>query len=132
MIGMQSDFCIRTTCSAVPWRENEILLVRGVHATYGRIQYHSHGMITPAVDIEREIEGKLEEAGVIMLDTKDVPGMFTHPTRCIVVRRGGRELAEHILLETLPERLSCEVLTMGGLQVFLSGLLVPGLHQQCL
>ncbi|KAI1788601.1 Isochorismatase hydrolase [Ganoderma leucocontextum] len=78
MVGMQSDFCIRATCSAALSRGNEVLLVRGAHATYDRIEYHNHGLITTAAEVEREIEGELEEAGVIMLEMKDLPGMFTN------------------------------------------------------
>ena len=36
---------------------------------------------------EREIKGVLNEAGVIMLEIKDVPGMFIRPTCCIAVSR---------------------------------------------
>ncbi len=77
MVGMQSDFCIRATCSAALSRGNEVLLVRGAHATYDRVEYHNHGLITSALEVEKEIEGELEEAGVIMLEMKDLPGMFT-------------------------------------------------------
>ena len=77
MVGMQSDFCIRATCSAALSRGNEVLLVRGAHATYDRIEYHNHGLVTTAAEVEREIEGELEEAGVIMLEMKDLSGMFT-------------------------------------------------------
>ena len=77
MVGMQSDFCIRATCSAALTRGNEVLLVRGAHATYDRVEYHNHGLITSAAEVEKEIEGELEEAGVIMLEMKDLPGMFT-------------------------------------------------------
>jgi len=34
------------------------------------------GGITPAHKIEREIEAELEEAGVVVLDMKDLPGIF--------------------------------------------------------
>ena len=78
MVGMQSDFCIRATCSAALSRGNEVLLVRGAHATYDRIEYHNHGLVTTAAEVEREIEGELEEAGVIMLEMKDLPGIFTN------------------------------------------------------
>ncbi|KAH9937866.1 Isochorismatase hydrolase [Epithele typhae] len=77
MVGMQSDFCIRATCSAALARGNEVLLVRGAHATYDRIEYHQHGLITTAAEVQKEIEGELEEAGVIMLDMKDLSGMFS-------------------------------------------------------
>ena len=77
MVGMQSDFCIRATCSAALARGNEVLLIRGAHATYDRIEYHNHGLITTAAEVEKEIEGELEEAGVMMLEMRDLPGIFT-------------------------------------------------------
>ncbi|KAI0353643.1 Isochorismatase hydrolase [Trametes cingulata] len=77
MVGMQSDFCIRATCSAALARGNEVLLVRGAHATYDRVEVLDHGTITPASVVEQEIEGELEEAGVVLLEMKDLPGMFT-------------------------------------------------------
>ena len=77
MVGMQSDFCIRATCSAALSRGNEVLLVRGAHATYDRVEYHNHGLITSASEVSKEIEDELEEAGVIMLEMKEAPGMFT-------------------------------------------------------
>ena len=36
----------------------------------------SGGGITPALKIEREIEAELEEAGVVVLDMKDLPVIF--------------------------------------------------------
>ena len=36
----------------------------------------SGGGITPALKIEREIEAELEEAGVVVLDMKDLSGIF--------------------------------------------------------
>ncbi|KAI0750217.1 Isochorismatase hydrolase [Daedaleopsis nitida] len=66
----------RSSCAALS-RGNEVLLVRGAHATYDRIEYHNHGLITTAAEVEKEIEGELEEAGVVMLEMRDLPGMFT-------------------------------------------------------
>ncbi|KAH9847803.1 Isochorismatase hydrolase [Lenzites betulinus] len=77
LIGLQSDFCIRATCSAALSRGNEVLLVRGAHATYDRVEVLNHGTITPAAVVESEIEGELEEAGVVLLEMKDLPSLFT-------------------------------------------------------
>ncbi|KIL65821.1 hypothetical protein M378DRAFT_161836 [Amanita muscaria Koide BX008] len=75
--GFQTDFSIRATCSAALARGNEVLLIRGAHATYDRIEVLHGGGITPAKKIEAEIEAELEEAGVHLLDMKDLPGIFT-------------------------------------------------------
>ncbi len=55
---------------------NEVLLIRGAHATYDRIEVLHGGGVTPASRIEAEIEAELEEAGVHILEMKDVPGIF--------------------------------------------------------
>jgi nicotinamidase-related amidase len=74
--GFQTDYSIRATCSAALGRGNEVLLIRGAHATYDRIEVLHGGGITPASKIEEEIEAELEEAGVHLLDMKDVDGIF--------------------------------------------------------
>ncbi|KAJ3485405.1 hypothetical protein NLI96_g4978 [Meripilus lineatus] len=74
--GMQSDFCIRATCSAALARGNEVLLIREAHATYDRLEAFHVGTVTPASTVEKEIEDELEEAGVILLDMTDVPSIF--------------------------------------------------------
>ncbi|RDB25829.1 Streptothricin hydrolase [Hypsizygus marmoreus] len=75
--GFQTDYSIRATCSAALGRGNEVLLIRGAHATYDRIEVLHGGGITPAYRIEAEIEAELEEAGVHLLDMKDLPGIFS-------------------------------------------------------
>ena len=74
--GFQTDYSIRATCSAALGRGNEVLLIRGAHATYDRIEVLHGGGITPAWRIEQDIEAELEEAGVHILDMKDLPGIF--------------------------------------------------------
>ena len=80
VVGMQSDFCIRATCSAALGRGNNVLLVEGAHATYDRPEDFSSGgpaIITPAARVEREIESELEEAGVVLIKMDDLPHLFT-------------------------------------------------------
>ncbi|SRR6266545_265547 len=74
--GFQTDYSIRATCSAALGRGNEVLLIKGAHATYDRIEVLHGGGITPANRIEAEIEAELEEAGVHLLDMRDVVGIF--------------------------------------------------------
>lgn len=80
VVGMQSDFCIRATCSAALDRGNNVLLVEGAHATYDRPEDFSSGgpaILTPAAKVEREIESELEEAGVVLIKMDDLPHLFT-------------------------------------------------------
>ncbi|KAF9525784.1 Isochorismatase-like protein [Crepidotus variabilis] len=74
--GFQTDYSIRATCSAALGRGNEVLLIKEAHATHDRIEVLHGGGITAAYRIEAEIEAELEEAGVHLLDMKDVPGIF--------------------------------------------------------
>ncbi|PPQ84158.1 hypothetical protein CVT25_002024 [Psilocybe cyanescens] len=74
--GFQTDYSIRATCSSALVRGNEVLLIRGAHATYDRIEVLHGGGVTPAWRIEAEVEAELEEAGVHLLEMKDVPGIF--------------------------------------------------------
>jgi len=76
VVGMQSDFCVRATCSAALGRGNDVLLIRSAHATYDRLEVWNGGGVTSARDIESEIEAELEEAGVVVLDMKDLHGIF--------------------------------------------------------
>ena len=99
VVGLQSDFCVRATCSAALDRGNNVLLIRGSHTTFDRLEVlhgrchyriynlshpltkkktccRSGGGITPAGKIEREIEAELEEAGVVVMDMKDLPVIF--------------------------------------------------------
>lgn len=76
VVGMQSDFCVKATCNAALQRGNEVLLIRGAHATYDRLEVWNGGTITPASKVEKEIETELEEAGVIMLDMSDLNDLF--------------------------------------------------------
>jgi len=76
VVGFQTDFSIRATCSAALGRGNEVLLVHGAHKTYPRIEVLHGGGVTPAEQVEFEIEAELTEAGVHVLDMEDVGHIF--------------------------------------------------------
>ncbi|KAJ6611116.1 Isochorismatase-like protein [Mycena sp. CBHHK59/15] len=76
IVGLQSDFSIRATCSAALGRGNEVLLIKGAHGTYDRLEVLYGGGVTSAAQIEAEIEGELEEAGVSLLEMKDLAAIF--------------------------------------------------------
>ena len=38
VVGLQSDFCVRATCSAALGRGNTVLLIRGSHTTFDRLE----------------------------------------------------------------------------------------------
>lgn len=65
-----------TACSAALDRGNEVLLIHGAHGTYDRLEVLYGGGVTPAATIASEIEAELEEAGVHILEMKDVPELF--------------------------------------------------------
>ncbi|KAJ7240167.1 Isochorismatase hydrolase [Mycena haematopus] len=76
IVGLQSDFSVRATCSAALGRGNEVLLIHGAHGTYDRLEVLYGGGVTPAAQIEDDIEGELQEAGVHLLDMKDLSAIF--------------------------------------------------------
>ncbi|KAJ7016160.1 Isochorismatase-like protein [Mycena alexandri] len=76
IVGLQSDFSVRATCSAALGRGNEVLMIRGAHGTYDRLEVLYGGGVTGAAQIEAEIEGELEEAGVNLLDMNDLGAIF--------------------------------------------------------
>lgn len=76
VVGMQSDFCVRATCSAALGRGNTVLMIRGAHATYDRVEVWNNMTVTPASEVEAEIEDELEEAGVVLFEMKDIAEIF--------------------------------------------------------
>lgn len=76
VVGCQSDFCVRATCSAALARGNEVLLIRGAHGTFDRDEVWNGGTVTPARVVQAEIEAELEEAGVVLLEMEDLPKIF--------------------------------------------------------
>lgn len=64
-------------CSVALGRGNDVILIRGAHGTFDRVEVLHGGGITPSARIEAEVEDELEEAGVLVLDMKDVHGIFT-------------------------------------------------------
>ncbi|OCH89588.1 Isochorismatase hydrolase [Obba rivulosa] len=76
VIGIQSDFCVRATCSAALARGNNVVLVRGAHGTYDRNETWAGGTVTPAKQVEEEIEAELEEAGVVLLEMHELSELF--------------------------------------------------------
>ncbi|KAJ2926917.1 hypothetical protein H1R20_g10196, partial [Candolleomyces eurysporus] len=76
VVGFQTDFSVRATCSAALGRGNEVILLKEAHATFDRIEVLHGGGITPAAAIEAEIEAELEEAGVHIFEMRDLRGIF--------------------------------------------------------
>jgi nicotinamidase-related amidase len=77
VVGMQSDYCVRATCSAALDRGNNVILIKEAHATYDRIEVWNGGTVTKAYDVGLEIEAELEEAGVSLLCMSDAPHLFS-------------------------------------------------------
>jgi len=55
VVGLQSDFCVRATCSAALSRGNTVLLIRGSHTTFDRLEvlhgdYHHHLSFVASTD----------------------------------------------------------------------------------
>ncbi|GIH96572.1 isochorismatase family protein [Planobispora siamensis] len=61
--GMQSEWCVRSTCLAALEHGHAVTLVRGGHATYDDGE--------PAADISRKVEEELAAAGVRMAEPSE-------------------------------------------------------------
>ncbi|KAG8212815.1 Isochorismatase-like protein [Butyriboletus roseoflavus] len=76
VVGMQSDYCVRATCSAALTTGHEVILIRDAHATFDRDEVWKGGSVTKARVVEGEVEAELEEAGVKLVDMKDLDTVF--------------------------------------------------------
>lgn len=76
VVGFQTDFSVRATCSAALDRGNEVILIREAHATFNRIEVLNGGGVTKAAAIEAEIQAELEEAGCHLFGMEDLEGIF--------------------------------------------------------
>jgi nicotinamidase-related amidase len=65
VVGMQSEYCMRTTSLAALARHHPVTVVSGAHATYDDDK--------PAVDISRDIEDELRAAGATIGSVDDNP-----------------------------------------------------------
>jgi nicotinamidase-related amidase len=64
VVGMQSEFCVQSTCLAARDRGHEVTLVHDAHATYDDD--------APAAEISRRVEDDLRAAGVMVIGSEDV------------------------------------------------------------
>jgi nicotinamidase-related amidase len=63
LVGMQSEYCVRSTALGALARAHPVTLVRGAHATYPDGE--------PATDISARVEAELERAGVRLVTTPE-------------------------------------------------------------
>ena len=54
---------------------NTVILIRGAHATSDRLEVNTP--ITPAAQIEKQVENEMEDLGVVLLDMSDLDDLFT-------------------------------------------------------
>jgi hypothetical protein len=96
VVGCASDSCVYRTCMDAVGRGNavsfilfpmfehvlivclQVILIRDAHCSYDRAAMYSgpHNAITSAKVIEHEVECRLEDEGVIVMDMDDVDGLF--------------------------------------------------------
>ena len=76
VIGAQSDFCVRATAAAALQRGNEVIVIRGAHGTFDRLEVLAGGAVTSAKDVIKEIDAILTEMGVHLLEMEDVDALF--------------------------------------------------------
>ncbi|KAJ7503233.1 Isochorismatase-like protein [Mycena galericulata] len=77
VVGLMSEYSIKSTCSAALQRGNTVLLMRGAHGTYDHVELvDGPGRLTPAEKISAQVEDELDRAGAMVLDMKYLPGLF--------------------------------------------------------
>ncbi|KZV77334.1 Isochorismatase hydrolase [Peniophora sp. CONT] len=76
VVGAQSDYCVRATCAAALARGNEVIVIRGAHGTFDRLEVLAGGAVTSAKDVAKEIDAILAEMGVHLFEMDDVDDLF--------------------------------------------------------
>ncbi|KAJ7108905.1 Isochorismatase-like protein [Mycena crocata] len=76
VIGLLSEYSIKSTCREALARGNTVLLIRGAHGTYDHVELVEGGRLTPADKISAKVEDDLDKLGAIVLDMKYLPGLF--------------------------------------------------------
>ncbi|KAJ7863377.1 Isochorismatase-like protein [Mycena leptocephala] len=76
VVGLMSEYSIKSTCRAALLRGNTVLLMRGAHGTYDHQELIDGGRLTTAEKISAQIEEELDKAGAMILDMKYLPGLF--------------------------------------------------------
>ncbi|KAJ7452946.1 Isochorismatase-like protein [Mycena latifolia] len=76
VVGLLSEYSIKSTCRAALLRGNTVLLIRGAHGTYDHVELVDGGSLKPAEKISAMVEEELDKAGAIILDMKYLPSLF--------------------------------------------------------
>ncbi|KAJ7016159.1 Isochorismatase-like protein [Mycena alexandri] len=76
VVGLLSEFSIKSTCKAALQRGNTVFLMTGAHGTYDHKDLVEAGRVIPAEKIQAQVEEELDKAGAIILDMKYLPGLF--------------------------------------------------------
>ncbi|KAF7375679.1 Streptothricin hydrolase [Mycena sanguinolenta] len=76
VVGVMSDYSVKSTCRAALKRGNTVLLIRDAHGTYDHQELTENGRFTPAHEISAQVEEELDKAGAIVLDMSYLPGLF--------------------------------------------------------
>ncbi|KAJ7727610.1 Isochorismatase-like protein [Mycena metata] len=76
VVGLLSEFSIKSTCKAALQRGNTVFLMAGAHGTYDHKDLVEAGRVIPAETIQTQVEEELDKAGAIILEMKYLPGLF--------------------------------------------------------
>ncbi|KAJ7183681.1 Isochorismatase-like protein [Mycena filopes] len=76
VVGLLSEFSIKSTCMAAMNRGNTVLLIQGAHGTYDHTDLVEEGRVIPAEKIKAQVETELDKAGAMVLDMSYLPGLF--------------------------------------------------------
>ncbi|KAJ6488971.1 Isochorismatase hydrolase [Mycena sanguinolenta] len=76
VVGVMSEYSVKSSCRAALQRGNTVLLIRGAHGTYDHKELTENGRFTSAHKISTLVEEELDKAGAIVLDMSYMSGLF--------------------------------------------------------
>ncbi|KAJ7107016.1 Isochorismatase-like protein [Mycena epipterygia] len=76
VVGLMSEYSIKSTCRAALLRGNTVLLMQSAHGTCNHVELVEGGRVTTADKISARVEEELDKAGAIILEMKYLPGLF--------------------------------------------------------
>ncbi|KAJ7318797.1 Isochorismatase-like protein [Mycena albidolilacea] len=76
VVGLMSEYAVKSTCRAALRRGNTVLLMRGAHGTHDHTVIADGGRFTPGENISARVEEELDRAGAMILDMKYLSGLF--------------------------------------------------------
>ncbi|KAF7311726.1 Isochorismatase domain-containing protein [Mycena indigotica] len=76
IVGVTSEYAVKSTAKAAIERGNTVILIRGAHGTYDHTELNNHSHVNRGAKIAANVERELDKAGAMVLDMEFVPNLF--------------------------------------------------------